>query len=142
MYSVTDAAEFMLRVNRQLPAGFQILTVADMPDKTNDAAGNLTCYGMGLNRDLSAEERDAIKNFLDSESFAITKIRKGRQRRLDIRKQVKSMVISGDSSIEMVLLSEEGRAAGKPAEILKAVLHLTDEESLDMRIIKVWNKSV
>jgi len=139
---VTDAAEFMLRINRQLPAGFQILTVADMPDKTNHTAGNLTCYRMSLNRYLSADDRDAIKNFLDSDSFSITKIRKGRQRRLDIRKQVKNMLISGDSSIEMVLFSQEGRAAGKPAEILRAVLHLTDEESLDMRIIKLWSRSV
>ncbi|KPK36295.1 MAG: radical SAM protein [Nitrospira bacterium SG8_35_1] len=139
---VTDAAEFMSRLNRQLPAGFQILAVTDMPDKKNDAAENLTCYRGSLNRDLSGEERDAIKNFLDNDSFVITKIRKGRQRRLDIRKQVKSMVISGESTIEMILLSAESRAAGKPAEIFKAVLHLTDEECLDMRIIKVWSRSV
>ncbi len=139
---VTDAAEFMLRLNRQLPTGFQILTVTDMPDKKNDAAENLSCYRGSLNRDLSVEERDAIKNFLDSDGFVITKIRKGRQRRLDIRKQVKSMVISGESTIEMVLLSAEGRAAAKPAEIFKEILHLTYEESLDMRIIKVWSKAV
>jgi hypothetical protein len=41
----------------------------------------------------------------------------------------------------MVLLSEEGKAASKPVEILKAVFDLTQEQSLDMGILKVWSKS-
>ena len=131
--AIADAGEFMRRINRQLPAGIQILTVTDMPDKKNDAAAkNLTCYGVSLDRGLSAEDRDALKSFMDSDTFTITKISKGRQRMLDIRKQVESLIMSGENSLEMVLLSEEGRAAGKPVEILKSVLHLTDEESLDL----------
>jgi hypothetical protein len=42
----------------------------------------------------------------------------------------------------MILFSEEGKAASKPVEILKAVLDLTQEQSLDLAIIKVWNKLI
>jgi hypothetical protein len=41
----------------------------------------------------------------------------------------------------MVLLSEEGKAASKPVAILKAMLDLTQEQSLDIDILKVWSKS-
>ena len=52
------------------------------------------------------------------------------------------MVVTGDNSLEMVLLSVEGKAASKPVEIIKAVLDLTQEQSLDMAILKAWSKSV
>ena len=114
-----------------------------MPNKKTDAAvGNLTCYTVSLDRDLSTEDRNTLKSFMDRNSFVITKIRKGKQRKLDIRKQVESLFVSSDNSLEMRLLSEEGIASGKPVEILKAVFNLTDEECLDMKIRKVWNKAV
>jgi hypothetical protein len=78
---------------------------------------------------------------MDCDSFNITKMRKGRQRTLDIRKQVESFVVSGENSLDMVLHSQEGISAGKPVEILKAVLDLTEDECLDMSILKVWSKS-
>jgi radical SAM family uncharacterized protein/radical SAM-linked protein len=141
--AVADENGFLLRINKQLPPGITILSVSDMPNKKTDAAvGNLTCYTVGLDRDLSTEDRDNLKSFMDRNSFVITKIRKGKQRKLDIRKQVESLFVSSDNSLEMRLLSEEGIAGGKPVEILKAVFNLTDEECLDMKILKVWNKAV
>ena len=138
---ITAKQEFLLRINRQLPEGIKVLSVADMVDrKTEAAVKNLTCYTISLARDLSAEDRDALNNFMAGDSFTIIKTRKGRQRMLDVRKQVKSLAVTGHNSLEMVLLSQEGRAAGKPVEILQAVFNLTEEECLDMNILKVWNK--
>ena len=140
---IQDEAEFLQNINAQLPSGITIQTVADVPDKKADVAGkNFSCYQINLARDLSAEDRDALKSFMKSESFTITKIRKGRQRILDIRKQVESLVVSGDNSLEMVLFSVEGKAASKPVEIIKDLLDLTQEQSLDMAILKVWSKPV
>jgi hypothetical protein len=126
----------------QLPAGIKILSVAETSDKSTDAAAKiLTSYIISFERELSAEDRNTLKSFMASDSFSITKNRKGRPRRLDIRKQVKSIDISRNNELEMVLLNEGGKAAGKPAEILKAAFNLTDEEVLDMKILKVWSKS-
>jgi len=139
---ITDMSGWLLRINMQLPAGIKILSVAEIPDKTTDAATKiLTSYIISFERELSAEDRNTLKSFMASDSFSITKNRKGRPRRLDIRKQVKSIDISRNNELEMVLLNEGGKAAGKPAEILKAAFNLTDEEVLDMKILKVWSKS-
>ena len=139
---ILDKNEFLDSINAQLPAGIVIQTVADVPDKkVNVAAKNLTCYQISLARDISGEDKEKLKSFMDCESFTIKKFRKGKQRVIDVRKQVKSFVITGDKNIKMVLLSEEGKSAGKPAEILKVIFNLTDEESLDMSILKVWCKS-
>ncbi len=140
--AITDESGFLLRINRQLPSGIRILSVAGVPDKNTDAAvRNLTCYRVSLDRDLSTEARDALKSFMDSDSCVITKIRKGRQRLLDIRKQVEGFAVLEKNSLELVLHSQEGKAAGKPVEILKAVFSLTDEECLNLKILKVWSKS-
>lgn len=139
---LTDESEFLLRVNRKLPAGMVIGSAAVMPDKKSDAAGkNRSGYTVTLDRDLSAVDRENLENFMARDSCSITKMRKGSQRTLDIRKQVESFVVSGDDSFDMVLVSQEGITAGKPVEILQAVLDLTEEECLAMRILKVWSKS-
>jgi radical SAM-linked protein len=140
---ITDESIFLSRINKQLPSGIRILSVAGVPDKKSEAAvKNLTSYTISFDRNLSAEDRDTLGIFMGRDSFTITKTRKGRQRILDIRKQVESIHVSGENSLEMVLLSEEGIAAGKPVEILKAILNLTDEECLNLSILKVWNKAV
>jgi radical SAM family uncharacterized protein/radical SAM-linked protein len=141
--AVTDESEFLFRLNKQLPSGITVLAVAGVPDKKTDTAvKNRTCYSISFAHDLSAEDQDGIKNFIKSESFTINKSRKGKKRLLDIRRLVESLVATGARSLDLILLSQEGVAAAKPAEILKAVLNLHEEQCLDMSILKVWSKSV
>jgi radical SAM family uncharacterized protein/radical SAM-linked protein len=141
--AIQDEAEFLHDINAQLPAGITIQSVADVPDKKAGVGGKrLSCYRINLDSDLSAEDRDTLKSFMNSESFTITKFRKGKKRVIDVRKQVESLAVSGNNNLEMVLFSEEGKAASKPVEILKAVLDLTQEQSLDMAILKAWIKPV
>ncbi len=140
---ISDEKGFLCRINEQLPNGITVLSVAGVPDKKTAAeVKNLTCYSIALNRELSGRDREARNSFMESESYSISKIRKGKQRKLDIRKQVESLNISGTDSLEMILLSQEGKAAGKPAEILKAVLALSDEEILDLNILKKWHRVI
>jgi len=139
---ISDTNSFIRRVNQQLPAGMQILSVADMPDKKTDTAvKSHICYTIDLGRDLTARNRDALAGFMDSDSFSLTKIVKGKQRIVDIRKQVQNLAITGPNSIEMILVAQEGKASGKPAEILQAVFDATDNECLDLNILKLWHKS-
>ncbi|UCD66566.1 MAG: TIGR03960 family B12-binding radical SAM protein [Deltaproteobacteria bacterium] len=140
---IKDKSNFLLDINDQLPSGIRILSVAGVPERKSDAAVRyLTCYKIRLDRDLSSDDRDNLDSFMDKDSFTVKKMRKGRQRILDIRKQVKSIDVLEENSFEMILFSEEGKAAGKPAEIIKAILNLTDEECLNFNILKTWNKAV
>ena len=139
--AIIDESEFLRTVNLQLPAGITIRSIAAVPDKKNNGAGkNLTCYQINFSRDFSGEEKEALESFMKNESFIITKFRKGKKRVIDTRKQVQSLVQTGKNSLRMVLLNEEGKAASKPVEIVKAVLALTEEQSLDIGILKEWNK--
>lgn len=140
---IMDESGFLHNINMQLPAGITIQSVNAVPDKKHNTVGkNLTCYQICFSRELSAEEKGALESFMKNESFTVTKFRKGKKRVIDIRKQIQSLLQTDKSGIKMVLFSEEGKAAGKPVEILKAILNLTDEESLDISILKVWNKSL
>ncbi|MDX2434177.1 MAG: TIGR03936 family radical SAM-associated protein, partial [Desulfobacterales bacterium] len=140
---ISDEAQLLHNINAQLPTGLTIQSIADVPVKKGSAAmKNRTCYQIRFDQDLSGEDREKLENFMNSESLTISKLRKGKKHVMDVRKQVESLVESGNDSLEMVLISEEGKAASKPVEILKAILNLTDEQSLDMGILKVWNKSV
>ncbi|MBW2484444.1 MAG: TIGR03960 family B12-binding radical SAM protein [Deltaproteobacteria bacterium] len=140
---IVDTRRLRQCINEQLPAGLKIMSVADMPDKTFEAEGkNITCYTITFDRNFTEDGRNALKNFMAGDSFIMTKIRKGRAKELDIRKQVESITVSGNSELDLVICQEQGKAAGKPAEILKAVLDLTDEEIFAARILKVWSKPV
>jgi len=139
--AIIDESEFLSSVNLQLPAGITIRSIANVPDKKNNGAGkNLICYQISFARDFSEQEKEALENFIKNESFTVTKFRKGKKRVIDTRKQVQSLVRTGNNSISMVLLNEEGKAASKPVEILKAVLALTQEQSLDIDVLKEWSR--
>ncbi|MFC1837368.1 TIGR03960 family B12-binding radical SAM protein [Thermodesulfobacteriota bacterium] len=141
--TINDEDEFLQNVNMQLPAGITVQSIVDVPEKKAAVAvKNRSCYQIHFPRDLSGEDKEKLKSFMSSASLIITKIRKGRKRELNIREQVESLDVAGSSSIEMVLQSEEGKAAGKPVEILKAVFGLTEEQSQDTGILKVWTKPV
>ena len=140
---ITDVDEFLHRINAQLPEGITLQSVGDVSDKKGGSTGKIfTCYQVSFDEDLSGEDKQKLDSFMNSESFSIEKFRKGKKHIIDIRKQVESLVESEKNTLEMILFSEEGKASSKPVEILKAVLDLTQEQSLDLAIIKVWNKPV
>jgi len=134
---IADMSRLLSKVNRQLPDGLEVKSVAEKPDKNPDAATAVrSCYTISLARQLSDKDRNGLENFMAVKEFFLTKIRKGRERKLDIRRQVESIAVSGKNRLELVVQNQEGEAAGKPAEILKAALDLSDEEVLALRIVK------
>ncbi|MGW8286598.1 MAG: TIGR03960 family B12-binding radical SAM protein [Desulfobulbales bacterium] len=140
---IEDSKVFLYRVNKQLPTGLEVTSIAQAPDRKSEKEQKVsTCYSISLDREFSAADKNVLKEFMAGDSFIITKIRKGRPRKLDIRKQVLNIKATGNNKIELVLIQDENKAVAKPVEILKAVLGLTDNESLDLRILKVWQKWV
>lgn len=140
---IEDSKVFLYQVNKQLPAGLEITSIAQVPDRQSEKEQKVSMsYSISLDRELSADDKNILKEFMAGDSFIITKTRKGRPRKLDIRKQVLNIKATENTKIELVLIQEENKAVAKPVEILKAVLGLTDNESLDLRILKVWQKWV
>ncbi len=140
---VADEGEFIRRLNDQLPRGIRVLTLAGIPAmKSRTPPKNLSCYTVSLVRHLTSGERKALAAFLAQDTFAVTRTRKGRQKVLDIRKQVRSLVLRDEKSLEMHLLTQEGTATAKPLEILQAVFGFSESECLDLGILKVWSRVV
>ncbi len=122
------------------------------PISTNDDFGKgckekgqdklLTCYQVRLSRPLSQEDQNRLQSFLDEESVSVAKLRKGKTRIFDIRKQVTELNVQQDGTIELTQISEQDKASSKPMEIIKEVFGLTDHEVLDARIIKLWSTQI
>jgi radical SAM family uncharacterized protein/radical SAM-linked protein len=140
---IEDSEEFSNRINKQLPAGLEIMSIAQTPDRKSEKEVKVsTCYTISMGREFSVAEKKVLRDFMTGDSFIITKTRKGKPRKLDIRKQVMNLEVAGNNKLELVMVQEDGKAAAKPVEILKAVLGLTENESLDLHILKVWQKSL
>ena len=141
--AITDEILFLQRMNRQMPSGFTIQSVTKVPDKKKGTPGkNITCYEINLGQDLSGADREKLQRFMASDSFTVTKRRKGKERTVDIRQQVGSLEVLEKASLKMVLHSPVEKASSKPVEILTAVFDLTEEQGLEAVILKVWSKTV
>jgi radical SAM-linked protein len=137
---VADQEFIISSLNRQLPEGCEIVKVALSRDcKTNASAEMLTCYRIRLSRSLSQEDQDRLQGFLDKESITVSKVRKGKTRLFDIRKQVAELHILQNNKIELIQISHQDKASSKPMEIIKEVFKLTEDEVLDVRIVKLWS---
>jgi len=140
---VADDEFLISSLNQQLPEGFTILNIAAGLDNKEKAPDKLrTCYQVSLSRQLSQDDLDRLQEFLDKESVTVTKLRKGRTRLFDIRKQVAEMQVLQNGKIELIQISHQDKASSKPMEIIREVFELTDDEVLDARIIKLWTKPV
>lgn len=112
---VADEAAFIGRLNEQLPNGIRVQALAAVPArKSKTPATNLSCYTVSLAQHLTPGDRNALAAFLEQDTFSVSRTRKGRQRVLDIRKQVRSLVLRDEKSLEMQLLTREEKQPPSP----------------------------
>jgi radical SAM-linked protein len=132
---------FLQNLNEQLPDGITVGSVEAIV-VTKGAAGKKYLAGYKINfcRALSDSEKRKLADFMEKESFSIEKIRKGKKRHIDVRKHVEQLNITDQDSLEIKLVSEEGKATARPLEILGAILDLNDEELVDFQVRKLSNK--
>ncbi len=121
-------------LSEQLPPGMTVRSMELV--RKRDADGIVTSYEVVLVRPLSREQLDNISRFLSLKSFPITRIRKGRQRELDIRPLVQSLN-AGGSSLDFELITYNSQAGVNPREVLELVVQLPENERLLARVKKV-----
>jgi radical SAM family uncharacterized protein/radical SAM-linked protein len=140
---VGDEKRFLQNLNDQLPDGITANSVMEIPGKRKGPVEKyIVGYHIHIGRELSDAEIAALDEFMDNESFVIQKMSKGRERKIDVRKQVEKIEASSQGRMDIELLNEEGKAVARPVEILKSLLDLTDEESSHIAVLKVWSRSV
>jgi len=129
---LVDHAEFLVALNRELPAGVEALrlTELDKPPEPEQTAR----YRVALGRPIAAAE---LRPFLDQESFMMTRARKGKESRIDARPLVSDLASTAEGEVVLAICCAPGKAAVKPIELLTALLGLSDDEQARARIIKV-----
>ncbi len=129
-----DYAEAMTLLDRHLP---DFISIQSITQKTKNKPVDLVVdYEIILpaTTDL-AFVSDRMNTFLAADSFVIERVRKKKKRELDLKKMVRSMKLS-NSALDIQLFHPYNAAATNPAEVLKHILGLADEEALLARIIK------
>jgi radical SAM-linked protein len=125
-------------LNRQLPEGFEAIR---LEVATRDKEGaTLTCYHINLAGGGDAQL--ALAKFRQTDNFGVTIERKGDKRHLDVRPLVQDLSECEDGIIQLIMASEPGRAGVKPMELLTAVLGISEEESRQARVMKVWSRRI
>lgn len=130
---------FLAALNEQLPDGLTINTIA-LKEKGREKNGAiLTCYLITLPTSLAgAAIAVDIDRFLASREHLVVRERKGRKREMDIRPQVRELVMERDGRIRVVMESEVGRAGVKPLELLEEIIQSPAWKKPEARIMKTW----
>lgn len=131
---MTAPEEIKAAFNRELPEGFSVDAIKLDSGKVEPHL--LTCYHIKMGRPIT---REILDSFLDRDKVEVEVVRKGRARLVDARPLVRVLaMLEGDFQIEMQLLTEAGKAALKPMEIMAALFDLSVEEVALARVMKLW----
>jgi len=120
-------------ITRQLPSGIRVIYLEDITSQNKSSRIEESHFHVTLNG-LQIEETD-LKGFLQSKYFPITKTRKGREQVINARSIVKSMRFIPPNGLNLVISHNSGPQL-KPADIIKGVFFLSEDEALKIRILK------
>jgi radical SAM family uncharacterized protein/radical SAM-linked protein len=133
---VKDTRELSLpieQLNKELPSGISVLlaegvSIDSPPPQIKESHFRLTIHG--------SFKRDDLDRFLKLRSYIAVKRERNGERTVDIRSQVK--VLHPISPHELELVTRHGIGPEmRPAEIIKEICALSEDELVGMRIVKI-----
>ncbi|MGD8983763.1 MAG: TIGR03960 family B12-binding radical SAM protein [Desulfobacteraceae bacterium] len=133
LYETVPISSVRAEISRQLPSGIRVICMEDITTqkkagRTEESHFHVTLSGLQI-------EVTDLKGFLQSKYFPIAKTRKGRKQIINARSVVKSMGFIPPDGIDLVISHNSGPQL-KPADIIKGVFHLREDEASKIRILK------
>ncbi len=125
-------AELASLLQKEMPEGL-IIYGADKITPTTPGTG-ISYYR--IRSDNAIFTNGPIQRFLSAEEFPITQKRKEKTRKVDVKPLVKALQYIDAQTIALSMASDQ-KAVAKPAEILKSIFDLSEEEVLNLRILKL-----
>jgi len=121
------------KLSRQLPEGIDIVQITKIPAsekklRLKESRFLITAAGIEF-------EKDFIDRFLESEKFPVVKINKKGEHKIDARPLVNSLSLAAENKIEIAIKHTDGRGL-RPAEIVKEIFSLKDEDNFRMETLK------
>jgi radical SAM family uncharacterized protein/radical SAM-linked protein len=135
--ALIKAKEWLDAINRELPEGLRVHELSQADSKKIPAKVE-TCYTFQLA--LPAANK-RIADFMAADVFPVAVTRKSKERIIDGRSQVTGLHLVDDKTVELRMISEVSKAALKPLEILQTVLDLSEQELIQIRVVKEWFKA-
>ncbi len=123
---LANPAETAVHLSTKLPPGLEVT-------KIELHSGNLpqvieNTYTLKLPHDISEDEAGLINTFMDSDELVIHRVRKGKERHINIRPLISSLDRLNHDTLLMKVISKSGAPGIKPSDALQHILHL--EESI------------
>lgn len=135
---LTSSADTVTLLNRQLPSGLKVQSVALHSGKVPQSLQS--SYTITCPRPVSSEELSRIEVFLKQEQFLLTRIRKGKKSGFDIRPLVVAIVPETANTIRLEILYTSSLPGVKPVEILTHVLQMDAETAAICKVLKTaWH---
>lgn len=128
-----DLKESCKRLNEALPPGLKVYDLTPSGKKTPQ---NLAISYTARLAEESGDVGDRIADFLAAKSFMVTKIRKNKEKEIDIRPLIGELSQGENGEIDLVLLLEATRPGIKPREALAAIFALSDRQCQAMQLVK------
>jgi radical SAM-linked protein len=134
-----DPAAAMVQLNGTLIPGLLVTGIEPHSGKIPQKMA--IPHSVTLTRELREDEKEKLQEFLSSKHYFIEKTRKGKTTSIDIRPLISQLSITGDDSLMMEMISASAQPGIKVVEAITAILHLTEEDARNARIVKTgWQQ--
>ncbi len=121
-------------LNLCLPHGIRISDVRDITGISRGMVIRESHYHMGV---TGIEiDRQLLSNFINSDSYEVTKRSDKGVKRVDARKMVKSIGFISDNTLELVIAHTDGPEL-KPSGIIAEIFRINPEEIYKIKVLKV-----
>ncbi len=120
------------RVNRELPSGVSILFTEEVPAGSSPPQIGESHFQI-MTHGFFAKEN--LETFLRRNSHVVTQNHRNGERSVDIRAQVKALRLVSSGELELVL-AHGGGPEMKPADIVKEIWGLSEEQVEGIKILK------
>jgi len=133
LFENLDVENLKAKINRQLPEGTHITHIEKVPSSGKKLRPKASRFLITL-VDTTFSEVNLMK-FLQSEHFEVVKINKKGEHTIDARALVTAMKIVSPGKIDLTIRQTDTLTL-KPAEIIKGVFSLREDDLSNMNILK------
>jgi hypothetical protein len=136
---LADLEEAKARLNSQMPPGLTVLSIqlhnGAVPQQV------INSYSIVLHPALDDSQIAKLAQFMDCDNFIVKRTRKRKTKEINIRPLIGSLIVLGDGSIKMEIISRASEAGVKPLEAISAILEKDQADFLSSEILKTsWQE--
>jgi radical SAM family uncharacterized protein/radical SAM-linked protein len=124
-------------INRHLPEGLSLLRAWKVPGESGALNGRVLHMEY---RALFPEPQEGLQDladrFLERETIPVVRVRKGKEKEVDLKNYVLSMKAEDSQTLSFTLALKGEEGSARPSEVLQAMLGLDEDSLAHVRLIR------